>query len=267
MKLKDTKLIIGILTCPKSVDRKRAVLNAWANKIPPDVRHHFIYGKNYQQLCDCHTFSDIHVDVPEAYEMLAIKMYEYIKYCVDTYEFDYIVKVDDDSYVDVNKLLEYDVEGDYLGKECKSGGGGKSLSYHIGNCTDDVFNRPIVKSHKDGVYKFCAGGGYILSKRACLVILNSITRQKLDQYHEDYKSGDPLGHFGFAEDRTIGSLLHDSNISPKETGLWSGTKLTSREIPLFCSFNNSIYHPIDAQLMDRLRTPQLAQYHIGAHST
>lgn len=105
---------------------------------------------------------------------LSVKTYLFAKYCLENYDFDYIFKCDDDSYVHLPRLAIYRPKGDYVGHDM----GG-----------------------------FASGGaGYFLSKRAVQMIVEGM-QDCPPQRAEDVAVGKTLHKYGV-------KITHDARFRP-----------------------------------------------------
>ncbi len=150
------KYVFGIFTGPVTQSRKSVVLNTWAKDIPRDQEHFFVYG-DCRDRVTVKTGNDLFLDCTETYESICIKTYKFYKHCYDNIDFDYIVKLDDDTYLDVDKFLDQRIAHDYAGHLVSS----KIENYihHYDKCTDRRFEKPVTIQESA---KFCCGGGYVI---------------------------------------------------------------------------------------------------------
>ena len=244
------KIIIGIFTGPTIQDRKAAILKTWVRDIPDNINYYFVYG-NCKDKITLKTDNDLFLDCPESYESICLKTYNFYSYCYDNLDFDYILRVDDDTYVDINKLLQQDITADYTGHIVSAGL--KNYTYHYGKCTDKRYEKPF---KDDSNSKFCCGGGYMISKKAVGIVVNSITRDKIIEKFNKNKNANVLDVYGAGtEDRMVGRLLHGADIKRSNTGRW-----LNKEKLLYSAFNDSIFHPVYPDIMNQITTPEISKY-------
>ena len=244
------KLIFGIFTGPTIQDRKAAILNTWAKDIPNDIDYYFVYGDCRDEI-KLSTDNDLFLDCPESYESVCLKTYSFYKYCYDNLDFDYILRIDDDTYVNVDKLLQQDITADYAGHILSA----KIENYvhHYGKCTDKRFEKPF---RDDSESKFCCGGGYMISKKAVGIAINGITREELIENYNKNKNAEVLDVYGAGtEDRMVGRLLHRANIERSNCGKW-----LDRDRLLYSVFNDSLFHPVFPDTMLRISSPEISKY-------
>ena len=109
-----------------------------------------------------------------------IKTYYFLKWAIENIEFDYIFKCDDDTYVDINKLLSYDFQNrDYVG-------------FNMKYCLGDRFNKGKWLNYASG------GAGYFLSKKAASIVV-----EEFDFSKDIIKT---------SEDATVGQVLSRNSI-------------------------------------------------------
>lgn len=134
MKLRNKKVIIAIMSCVKNRPTKQqSVLNTWISKLPNNIEWFFFEGSNkenydkekHKLLLEC---SDSYID-------LALKSHTLMTFCISNLSFDYLLKVDDDTLVHIDRLLNTELpESDYIGNGSGIGhdfaqGGAYLLSY------------------------------------------------------------------------------------------------------------------------------------------
>ena len=147
--MKQVKMLIGVLSCRKYATRREACLATWANvKWRDEVDLVFILGDGRHPepvrqgsllLCPC----------PDDRDNLSRKMRLFCQWAVANYDFEFLFKCDDDTYVHIDRLLKCDTPGDYVG------------------CA--IPGRPQY-THPSG------GAGYRLSRNAGLQVATSIAR-------------------------------------------------------------------------------------------
>jgi len=134
------------MTCQKNRSTKqKAIRQTWFKNVPYDVSCVFYEG-GYPK-AERRSRDQVFLNCGDAYEDLAEKTYRFLSFCISHFEFDFIFKCDDDTYVHIPRLLACGFEQhDYLG------------------------NKPPGIFWKDGM--FAQGGAYFLSKRAVQAILS-----------------------------------------------------------------------------------------------
>lgn len=110
--MKRTKIVIGVLSCQKYGARREACLATWANvEGRDDLDLVFILGDGcrpepVRQGCL------LHCPCPDDYASLSQKTRLFCRWAVSNYDFDYLFKCDDDTYVHVDRLVKCDAPGD-----------------------------------------------------------------------------------------------------------------------------------------------------------
>jgi mannosyltransferase OCH1-like enzyme len=131
VKPRRVKLVIGALSAQAYEQRRQACLSTWADVNERDnVDLVFIVGggtgavptrEGHVLRCPC----------PDDYLSLPQKTRWFCLWALMNYDFEYLFKCDDDTYVDVDRLLHCGVAGDYVGYDIAgfaSGGAGYLLS-------------------------------------------------------------------------------------------------------------------------------------------
>jgi Galactosyltransferase len=135
MSAKRVKMFLGVLSCHKHATRRDACLETWANlKQRDDVDLVFILGDG-RDAWPVREGCLLHCPCPDDYESLSMKTRWLCLWAITNYSFDFLFKCDDDTYVHVERLLDCDTLGDYVGCEISghtyghaSGGAGYRLS-------------------------------------------------------------------------------------------------------------------------------------------
>jgi len=182
------QIIIGVITCPKYEYKVKGIRDTWLKSIPPNVRVLFVYGRPGQVASL--EGDKLFLDCPEAYEQLPQKVHHFYQFCVQHFAFDYLLKIDDDSYVDVEKLLGFNARGrDYIGLFRGMGDTQVTKTWHYGKCTDKSFEVPYEGKY---IADWARGGGYILSRRAVDRLVLKTAESYKEHMFEDKMVGDAL---------------------------------------------------------------------------
>lgn len=129
--MKKLKFLIGALSAAAYHDRRQACLETWANVGDRDeVDVVFLIG---QQDCGLPRREGpiLYCPCPDNYESLPQKTRWFCLWALVNFQFDYLLKCDDDTYVDIPRLLSCGATADYLGYDINgyaSGGAGYLLS-------------------------------------------------------------------------------------------------------------------------------------------
>lgn len=238
------KLITGIFTGPPTQDRKYVIEDVWVKQLAADSECFYVYGDCKSDIT-CHSNLDLYLDCMESYESICMKTYTFYKYCYDHLDFDFILRIDDDSYCDVNKLKKINSFEDYTGFVIKTGV--NNYRHHYGKCTDKRFEKPM---HDPGGISFCAGGGYVISRRAIEHVLCNLQLSDLKKMYDKNIDNAIVDIFAYSEDRMIGRVLSNSMFRPINRGRW-----LNRDKLLYSVFDDTIIHPIPPKLMNQIVTP------------
>ena len=244
------KIIFGIFTGPSTQDRKKAICDTWVKDIPEDIEYFFVYG-------DCsvkdNSSHNLFLNCTESYESVCIKTYSFYKHCYDNYDFDYILRIDDDAYLNVKKFLSFNLECDYEGLLLRCSHG--EYTHHYGKCIDKRFERPM---HDDSQSLFCCGGGYCISRKAVGVVVNKISVDDIRQLHINNVGKDCVDMYGAgAEDRMIGELLWGENVTRRNVGT-----MYNADNVLYSVFGDCIFHPVYPKTMKNIKSASTAKYTI-----
>lgn len=140
----------------------------------------------------------LYTEDDDSYIRFPYKVYNSIKYISTYFEFEYLIKVDDDVYLNIKRLynlLQKTPDYDYMGFEL--GHKGIDSKWHYGRATPDYefeWNEVIKGTYYNGP---C----YVLSNKAANLISNA--------KHEEY-----MKHHIY-EDVAVSNILHDYNIKRK----------------------------------------------------
>jgi hypothetical protein len=186
------QIIIGVITCPKYEYKVKGIQDTWLKTVPPNVRVIFVYGRPGRMASI--EGDRLFLDCPEAYEKLPQKMHCFFQYCVQNFDFDYLLKIDDDSYVDIGKLLAFNLrDRDYIGLFRGMGDERVTRTWHYGKCTDKSFEVPYEGKY---IADWARGGGYILSRKAVEKLALKTAESHKEHIFEDKMVGDALASEG-----------------------------------------------------------------------
>jgi Galactosyltransferase len=106
------KILIGICSCDRFRDRRSAVRETWLRTLPFGIRVLFFSG-------DAKATDEpglVSLPVQDTYEHLAGKVHCFYRYALEHYDFEYLFKCDDDTYVRPERLCALPRSGvDFLG--------------------------------------------------------------------------------------------------------------------------------------------------------
>jgi len=184
----ETRLIVGVFTCPKHADRARAVRETWWADLSANTTRYFVEcrpGEPARVEGDT-----LYLDCPEAYEALPRKTVAFLAYCLEHHGDAHVYKCDDDTHVDTGRLLalpwhDYDYFGEYYTQIDQA-----PRDWHFGKCTDKSkevpYERPIRSPWMLG------GPGYFLSPKATRLAVERTARLLPDALYEDVMIGEAL---------------------------------------------------------------------------
>jgi len=230
--------IILITTCRKNKQKQELLRAVFKNS---GLEYYFLLGGSD------HTFLDgdtLNINVLDTYEMLHLKVVEGLLF-FKKYKKN-ILKIDDDSFIDIKRLKEYNFNFDYGGFFLHSGRG--PFTYHAEKVTDKRYSSTI---ESNLIYDFCNGGGYFLSLKA----------QKL--FFKNYKTSEEYSnHLRFQkgrEDRLIGQTLYPffKNLVIKKDG-YSLSK--HKEDFTFSVFDDAIIHPVEEDIFKKMTKYKFPKY-------
>ncbi len=191
------KIIILCMSCYKNTDffnniewvRKYEIIKSKYN-----IECYRVLGKNNISIDS--KIPMIECDVPDTYEYLISKLFYSIRKVYELHEdLDYLIKVDDDVEIDIDRLVSFieNINYDYIGKEHSLNYSHES-SHHFGKCNDNYLNNKIIH-----VPPFRSAGGplYILSKKSVIHLKNNkIPNPYDDLLFEDIYVSQILFHNG-----------------------------------------------------------------------
>jgi hypothetical protein len=185
-----TRILIAILACEKYEYRADSVRESWLPLVPEDYRVVFVYGRPGEA---AELQGDrLYLDCPEAYEMLPRKVHALLEYALSHFEFDYLFKTDDDTYIDFQRFINLDLHSaDYVGQfhvmPDPVPEAGKT--WHYGKCNDKAYEVPYERPF---VCAYATGGGYFLSRRAVEIAAGRTAGTKHEHLYEDVMIGEAL---------------------------------------------------------------------------
>lgn len=144
MSLPKRKLVVGALSAKHYTERRLACSMTWHGQTTDVACVFLIGGSEGPARLDGDV---LHLPCPDNYQALPQKTAGFCRWASDAYDFDYLFKCDDDTYVSMPRLLEFidSKPGDYVGVEWKPG-----VGYASG------------------------GAGYLLSRRAAEIVARDL---------------------------------------------------------------------------------------------
>jgi hypothetical protein len=106
------KILVGICSCDRYSDRRRVARETWLRNLPFGISALFFSG-NAGATDEPGLVS---LPVPDTYDQLAGKVHSFYRYALERYNFEYLFKCDDDTYVRPERLCTLPRSGvDFLG--------------------------------------------------------------------------------------------------------------------------------------------------------
>ena len=142
---KKVSILVGICSGQGLEERRNAVRDSWLRHPQEGVECLFFIGG---EAAEEERGDTVGLDAPDTYNGLPAKVLAFFRYGLEHYDFDWIFKCDDDTYLDLSRLPEladsrYGLIGDALLGERKapSGGAGYFLSRAV---VEEIVARPDV---------------------------------------------------------------------------------------------------------------------------
>jgi hypothetical protein len=183
-----SRVIIGILTCDKYKVRADGIRNSWLKLLPASYQVLFLHGRPGQTASL--EGDRLYLDCPEAYEKLPVKVNAFLRYCLEHFQFDYLFKTDDDTYLDLERFIGFDKQGgDYIGQFRNLDGVDAARTWHYGKCEDKSLEIPY---SGEFACPWATGGGYFLSRRAAALAAERTLATCHERLYEDLMIGEAL---------------------------------------------------------------------------
>jgi hypothetical protein len=140
------RIVVGVLSGKNEHERREACRKTWMGDFyRAGVPSFFLVGNQEQQVHN----DMLYLHCPDDYGSLPQKTRGFCNFALKKYDFDYLFKCDDDTYVQVERFVQYDPMGrDYIG---------------VDPTGEDTFNS--------------GGAGYFLSRRAAQIVADELTEQ------------------------------------------------------------------------------------------
>ena len=197
-------LILLILTAPANSEVRDVIRSTWlsVSKKKHSFQAFFVLGKtnlNLTEVRELETENKLHDDllilpVIDSYETLTNKVLESIVFVQKHYRFDFLLKCDDDSFVDIVSVLAELQGGGYFGESHEEPSQNLYWGFFAGH-------NPVMTTGNwaDPKYKLCdrdipyaLGGGYVLGRALVDFIANNANMLELF-FSEDVSVGTWLG--------------------------------------------------------------------------
>jgi hypothetical protein len=158
------KRVFAIYTCAKTAHRCNHLLDTWVQDlIKNNISFFFISG---DQLTNLPNF--LHLEnFKECYEQLPLKTYYALQKLLQQTDFTHVVKVNDDTYVNVEKFLQLNLDPiKYAGKQNEPS---HTPTYHYYK----IKNKSFHVHKRDAKNAYAEGGFYILNNETAKIIVNN----------------------------------------------------------------------------------------------
>ena len=146
----------------------------------------------------------LYTEDDDSYIKFPYKVYNSIKYISNYYQFEYFIKIDDDVYLNINKLykfLEKNNNYDFIGYEL--GQQGIDKKWHYGRATKD-YEFEWNEEHKGTYFN---GPCYVLSNKAAILLSNT--------KHENYMKNH------IYEDVAVSNILYNYDIKRYSSNIFN----------------------------------------------
>lgn len=188
-------------------------------------KFYFVYGKNQTKKVEPY----IEVDVVESYENLPLKTYYILEHFLSTAE-DYVIKMDDDTYIDFALFDQTTYNEDYIGMFLDYPSTLKSSIFHWYTVDNPEYKIP----KKTFDLKYAEGGWYMLSRKAAQIC-----------WEKGYSFFDSTPDTYLGEDTKIGMALNCPEITTKDLLYNDGLMYeTTKDL--------MVIHPVHPVLFDKL---------------
>lgn len=174
--MRQTDLLIGILSCKKNIPHHRHLRETWLSKMPRDaVKHLFIVGNpGYPDIVR----NDVlYLDCDDSYEELPRKVLRFFSYAHNNLRFNYILKCDDDSFVSpaIETIPGLQAEHFITGRLLRY----TNTGYKNWLTSKGLEWRSSYERFLEGLSSFpCGGEGYLLSRHAVQLAIDADTENK-----------------------------------------------------------------------------------------
>src|SRR5262245_55154921 len=97
-----SRILIGVCSCHRTADRRRAVRASWMRRLPAGVTATFFVGEGPKS----GEPDVVQVSASDDYPGLTRKVHAFLQHAVTRHQFDYLFKCDDDTYVVAERLFD-----------------------------------------------------------------------------------------------------------------------------------------------------------------
>lgn len=191
-----------------------------------NFEYYFVYGRNQEN--KIHPY--IEVDCVDSYENLPLKTYLLIDHFLNKTNASHLIKMDDDTFVDLHKIKDLKLDADYIGPFVDYPSDIKSEIFHWFK----IDNESYKTRKKTFNLSYAEGSFYVLNRKSC---------NKIIDIGYDFFVNTPENYLG--EDIKIGMCLSDNDITKKD--------ITNYQIPYYEIMGDyTIIHPIHHTLFEKI---------------
>lgn len=246
-----TEMVILIITAPGNFDFRSQLRNSsyltqqwkYTAKESFDIAYHFVVGNSQDQAVQAKMreeqalFNDLLIgDFADSYENLVYKTIWLLKYAIKRYEFDFVFKVDDDTFMNLELLF------DFLYKFIKPKFNSQGSPYYGGMIRHGP--RDVQREGAWGIERwefeddilppYLVGGAYIMNSKAADAITSLISRNEMVAFK--------------IEDAYIGAIANKLGIIPRDI-----PKTYSKEYDRHCmEKKGKIFHRVAPSFQARM---------------
>ena len=195
------KILLTIVTCLQNKQRLiNQIKNLNAYILPENIRVCFCFGNNYDGRYSelLKGFDTVVVDIEDQYLNRSLKTKKIFEEVYNKFNFDFVIKIDDDTVINIDLIKNLDFSFDYIGRfqKCDID---SFIQLHLFkfnvfekiNAFSRIFDRP---------FSFASGDFYVLSRQAV---------EKINAYTLPTLRKEDLIFLN--EDQMIGYILCDKN--------------------------------------------------------
>ncbi len=231
-------VLIGTFSCKSNLDRVNELQRL---KIYEgfDNQYYVISRRDSEhfKLYNCLSF-----DIDDCYERLIFKTIELFKYFIDS-KYEYCFKCDDDSFVDLQRLSNFDYKKvDYAGLFVNTNIKDQLTYFKDKNMSYKGEFRDTLK------YSFCVGGGYFVSKKVAETVVNNY--KKSYEYHRYEECG-----MAACEDRMVGQLVTNDFVKFSHGKIIEGDTASfhpDSDKVFYSALFDSVYHSVGIDILNKI---------------
>lgn len=199
---KTTKYALVIPTFENNIGYKLAAIDTYLKELPKNVDIFFVYGGKTDEVNKVYRngveFYDVYCNVPDRIEILHKKLFYFFrKFKKQLLEYDYIVKIDDDTFIlNVDAFATSKFSGDYIGNKVDVN---EKNEEQLRGKLNQLKSYKVREKYTGNFPKsFCSGEFVIYSKKSFNALLS-------------YNGGLKRKNYGL-EDVFIGDILTQNDI-------------------------------------------------------